>query len=342
MSMRTVTARQLANVLDDVVDLLHEPLLIHGAPGIGKSSIGRQFSERRSALHVPVLLSQYDSVDVRGFPDIDREARTTRWVPPATLPFIGNDAFPDDQPIDVFLDELGNATQAVQGVAYQLVLEGRVGEHRLKPNVRVYAATNRDGDKGATHRMVMPLNNRFTHVELVEDVESWCYWGQLNGIAPIVVAYLQWQKGHLNTFDPSRPDKAFATPRTWEKANKYYLNCRSAETRDISIVGAIGEATAHQFFAFEQIWKALPDIKEILRNPLGVRLPEKMDQRYAATVSVSGHLSVKTATPLAQYIGRLQPEFQMLAWKLACNRDKAIYGIPEFITYAEQNASIFL
>lgn len=76
----------------------------------------------------------------------------------------------------LFLDELPNAMQQVQGAAYQLVLDGRIGDHRLADGWRVLAAGNRKDDKGVYHRVPDPLIDRFIHVDCEPDLQDWCAW----------------------------------------------------------------------------------------------------------------------------------------------------------------------
>jgi hypothetical protein len=170
-----------------------------------------------------IRLSQYDSVDLRGIPV--PHAGMTVWHAPITLPFKGNAAFSeDDVPIFLFLDEINSAAPSVAAVAYQLINDRSVGEHRLMDNVRVVAAGNREQDRGVTNRMPTPLANRFTHVEVDVDVNAWCWWAQEEGLPAEGIAFMQFRKNLLSTFDPAKPDKAFATPRSWEKALLYYAD----------------------------------------------------------------------------------------------------------------------
>ena len=163
--MHTIDHKQLVSFLSEVAFDLDQPVMVWGQPGVGKSDAVRQMAEAKGAVLVDIRLSQYDSVDLRGIPSV--ESGLTRWNMPATLPFVGNPDFPTDRPIVVFFDEINGAAPAVAGVAYQLVLDRAAGEHKLLPNVRIVAAGNREGDKGVTNKMPLPLANRFAHLGCV-------------------------------------------------------------------------------------------------------------------------------------------------------------------------------
>jgi len=71
---------------------------------------------------------------------------------------------------------MNSAAPAVQAAAYQLILNRRVGKYVLPDNVVMVAAGNRESDKGVTYRMPTPLANRFIHLEMKVDFESWEQW----------------------------------------------------------------------------------------------------------------------------------------------------------------------
>ena len=127
----TLTPSQLIDILP-TYHTAGIPLFLWGSPGVGKSSIVHQYAKTIDAVMVDVRLSQFDPVDLRGLPSPSGDS--TRWLAPAVLPFVGNPHFPTDKPIILFLDELAQASPAVQAAAFQLVLDKRVGEHQLLPN----------------------------------------------------------------------------------------------------------------------------------------------------------------------------------------------------------------
>lgn len=345
--MYTLNLTETAAFLEHVALQHRQPVFMWGQPGVGKSAIAHQLAARHGARLVDIRLSQYDSVDLRGFPDVDPATGTTRWHAPSTLPFVGNPAFEDDTErcIILFLDELNSATPAVQAVAYQLVNDRRVGEHVLRDNVVVIAAGNREGDKGVTTRMPTPLANRFTHVEVGVDADQWCFdYAARKGLPAVGIAFIQFRKPLLSTFDPSKPAKAFATPRSWEKALAYYGDARMPMTvRDAAMAGAIGEGPTAEFLGFVEVWSKVPKLDEVLKAPRTYPVPEAHDMSlaYATAVSLSGHMAPNTVDALHTYLTRLEPEFVVLAWKLAVGRTDTLCSTPAFAAFSKQYKAIF-
>ena len=356
--MQKIDIPTMKNLIKQACIKLDEPLFFRGQFGGGKTEGAEQAvleldePEAMAALLGPdtpyigcvqcdIRLGQYDSVDMRGFPGVDRATGLTVWHAPSTMPFIGNDAWPDNKIILLTLDEITSATAPVFANAYQVINERRQGEHIIKRNVRICAMGNRDIDKGVVNRIPMPLNNRMTHFETIISVEAWCEWAQTQGVPAVFLAFMNFRKPLLNTYDPEKYEPIIATPRTWMKAVKYFLSDMNLELKQASIQGAIGEGPMMELYGFIDVWQKVIPIKTILADPEGVRLPDEPSMQYATTVSVSGALSIKTVTPLYKFLVRLPPEFVILAMHLASKRDQKIYGTKEFVDFAKRYRQVF-
>lgn len=339
--MLTANMKLVKSTIEHVAVRKREPLMLWGQPGAGKSEGVAQLAAKYNGELVDIRLSQYDSVDLRGIP-VPVGTELTYWVPPSTLPFKGNKNFDETRLCFLFLDEITSASQAVQAASYQLINDGGVGEHKLHDNVIIIAAGNRDGDRGATNRMPTPLANRFTHIELGVDVESFSEYAASKGMSPVGIAFLNFRKPLITTFDPSSPAKAFATPRTWSKALDYFADEEMpADVRRASMVGAVGEGPATELLGFAEVWQSLPRIKDIVADPRGIPVSDDLATRYAVAVAISGSMSLTTVTPLHTYLKRLSPEFLILAWKLALSRDASLYEADEYMELAEKYKAVF-
>src|SRR4051812_44465517 len=100
------------------------PVMLSGAPGIGKTAIVNQTRTRLDMGMVVFILSIRDAVDLRGYPYVDPKSGTTRWMPPSELPNLKNNG-----PRGIlFLDEMNSgASKSLQAAAMGLVLTRKVG-----------------------------------------------------------------------------------------------------------------------------------------------------------------------------------------------------------------------
>lgn len=155
------------------------PMLLTGAPGVGKSSAVRTAAAELGIALIDVRASQTDPVDWRGIPSI--HDGKTRWCVPDFLPTEGAGI--------LFLDELTAAPMAVQVALYQLILDRRIGDYVLPDGWYVMGAGNQVEDRAAAGRMSTALNNRLVHIEQTADVDGWLEWYWQTGL-PEEVAFL--------------------------------------------------------------------------------------------------------------------------------------------------------
>ncbi|MCK5721481.1 MAG: AAA family ATPase, partial [Gammaproteobacteria bacterium] len=145
----------LTTVLDkeflSTLDGHHTPVMLWGAPGVGKSQIISQIAARHNAPLIDIRLSQMEPSDLRGIPF--REGDRVEWAIPSMLP---NEKIHGANGI-LFLDEITSAPPSVSAAAYQLILDRKLGDYEVPKGWAIFAAGNRQGDRGVTYTMPAPL-----------------------------------------------------------------------------------------------------------------------------------------------------------------------------------------
>jgi len=344
--MQKIGISQLPAFVEFNTVIIKKPIFVWGVPGVGKTKLIEALAKHHRAHLVTLHVSSYESVDFRGLPE--RDGDMTKWLIPSTIPFIGNtnfDHIPDDEMIWLYLDEM-NAH--IMAVLYQLVGEGRVNEHVLRPNVRIIASGNREGDKGITMRMPLPLANRMIHVEVIPELDFILeHFAQIN-IDPVIIAYMAFKKaeGEHHQFDPARNDKVFATWRTWEMAAEAFAARGKAKENIVraTMAGCIGEASTTGVWAFYKVFQHVKTMVPDILAGKDVPVPAAHDMRYAVTVALSGEMSgskPKEAKHICAFYDKLEPAFEVLAWSLATKRDDSVYSLKEFMAYAKKYEEVF-
>lgn len=242
------------------------PVFLWGPPGVGKSEMAQQIAEsgELGKTHlIDIRLALYEPTDIRGIPYRNGGSNMMDWSHPSDLP---TQEFAENyDTIILFLDEMNSAAPAVQAAAYQLILNRRIGQYNLPKNVVICAAGNRDSDKGVTYRMPTPLANRFVHLEVRPDFQSWMDWAVTTGnIHPGVVGFLNFSKGDLFNFDPRSSGRSFATPRSWTYVSDFLYSTANTEQLTDLISGCVGEGTAIKFMTHWENSASLPNPADIL------------------------------------------------------------------------------
>jgi hypothetical protein len=209
-----------------------------------------------------------------------------------------------------FLDDLGQASPAVQAAFMQLLLARRVNGHALPDCVTFAAATNRRIDRAGVSGILEPVKSRFaTIVELVPDLDSWCEWAINHGVSYTLIAFLRYRPELLCNFEASADLTNSPVPRTWAKLAKgETLNLPPAvETSAFS--GAVGEGAAVEYIAFRQMAKTLINLDAILLDPSHAPIPStKPDQLYATVVGLAARANETNFDRIVTYAQRMYVE----------------------------------
>src|SRR3954468_6329323 len=198
----TITPQQLPELLLHLAVV--RPVFVWGAPGIGKSSLVRQFAASLGMECVTLLGTQLAPEDLIGVPEL-RDGRS-RFAPPETIA--------RDEPYCLFLDELNSSAPEVQKAFYSLILDRRLGAYELPAGSIVIGAGNRATDNALARPMASALVNRLVHVHLEASAKDWLVWAAENGIHPWILDHLTQRPDQL-WVKPPKAEEPFSTPRSW-------------------------------------------------------------------------------------------------------------------------------
>lgn len=296
---------------------MRRPPFVWGPSGAGKSSVIAQHCAEQGLMLRDMRLSQLDAIDFR-FPLVDVKAKKLDWLPNADLPT------QNDPPGWLFLDECNGAMPAVASVAYQLILDHRIGSYVLPDHWSIIAAGNNTSDRGVTHQMPAPLNNRFIHIDFEIDADDWHRQAMQDGVHTLIRSYLRLKgRAALHTFDSARNPRSFATPRTWYFADQILKRGLKPAVQHELLQGALGEGAAAELTGFIRDAAAMPDIDSILMNPTKAKMPGNQSVMHAVvTTLLDDKLTVGNFDQIMGYITRLPEELQMVFVRGAIDKTK--------------------
>jgi len=277
----TITQKQLFDFLLNVAPV--RPVFIWGPPGIGKSSIVREFAAQVGLTCVSLLGSQLAPEDLIGVPQI--VDGTSRFCPPSLIA--------RKEPYCLFLDELNACTHEVQKAFYSLIQERRIGEYVLPDGSVVIGAGNRAQDSAIVKPMSSALLNRMVHVHLKVSHRDWLDWAAENGIHPLVIEYIQNRPDHLWS-QPPKHEEPFSTPRSWHMlsdALHAFGDDISENWLETLAFGTLSPHHAGQFKAFIKQVRSRYRLAAILKGEMGwPARPEERDVLYFLSQSLRAQL----------------------------------------------------
>jgi hypothetical protein len=322
-------------------------VMLWGGPGIGKSDVVRRLAMDNERDLRDVRISQLDSVDLRGIPQV-REG-ITYWNPPSFLP-----RDPDSQGI-LFLDEINSGSTGTMAAAYQLVLDRALGEYRLPPGWVVFAAGNRIQDRAIVNAMPAPLRNRFIHVEMETHLDDWCAWALKRAIHNDVIGFVRYRPTLLNEFDVGKDAtrmreasqklkdaNAFASPRSWHFLSRMLDVGIPADVEYETYGSVVGEGAAAEFIAYKKYASAMPNLDQVLIDPKRAPVPEEPATLYATVTGLASKATAENFERVVTYTDRLQPEFGIMCVKDAITRNEKICNTKAFHAWAVRNSNVIL
>jgi len=324
----------------------HTPVMLWGPPGVGKSDMVRLTGARHGVPVIDIRLSQMEPSDLRGIPF--RSGQTVEWAVPAILP----DAQRHGPEGILFLDEITSAPPSVSAAAYQLILDRRLGEYQVPDGWAIFAAGNRQGDRGVTYTMPAPLANRFSHFEVETHLDDWVAWAYQNGIDERVIAFLRFRPELLFDFDPAHNPVAFPSPRSWEFAHRGLQKFGdNPNLLQGTLQACVGPAAGVELTAFVNSLDKMPDLDDIVAgNP--VPTPDEIDLQYAVAAALVGRaIRAKDSADGAQVIGNILnyarqfPQREMgvmLVSDLHRAVGEFLFTVPEFGDWANAIADVML
>lgn len=313
---------------------IRRPVLIEGAPGLGKTQIPGQVAQElgipERVIHAPLM-----QPEDYGMPVVNAARDGVTFVVPAEkFPIEGSDC--EDEGVLV-IDELPQADAAGQKILANLIQAREIHGKRLKPGWSIVATGNGQQHRAGANRLLSHLRHRMTTIQFEPHLDDWCAWALDNEVNIGVISFLRFRPGLLADFDPQR--EISPTPRGWVEGVSAIMDKVPAESEFEMIKGAVGEGAAAEFMGYLKILRKLPDPDAILLDPKKAPVPEDPATRYAIAGAVAARATEKNFDRVVTYAKRLPPEFMVLVIRDAVAGDNNILKTRAFIEWASKEGA---
>lgn len=302
-----------------------EQVLLVGPPGCGKTDMVRQACEQAGMRLFVKHPAVEEPPDIQGLPFATRDANGNDIA--SFLPFDELQALINaTEPTVLFLDDFGQANEAMQKAYMQLLLGKQLNGHKLADCVVICAATNAVGQRAGVTGLLEPVKSRFTTIIEVEvSVDDWRLWALDHGMPPILVAFvadpastLPDGKHFLNSWEFTKEIRNSGCPRTAANLGRLWnLGIRDQEV----LAGAVGSGNAAQFMVYAETAANLPSVHDILTAPDTIAIPEKPSHRYLVSVAVGRSCEAANFDQAMTFFNRLPQSYRVLGIREAKKLD---------------------
>ena len=235
-------------------------IFLHGKPGCGKSDRVKQLDPD----FIELNLSHLDPELLDGLAG-EKDGKAVHIEPP-WLEELKAKCQEEPEKIHIlFLEELTNASPMMQAKAYGIALDKKVaGRWKLPENARVVAAGNELEDSLVANEIAEPLYDRFAHVNIETNAESWLEWAatpesiyerldyqkedkQRPKIHPAIYAYISNRGDEVlrTPYNREKPEP-HADPRRWKMASDMLYASNNPNT----LKAIVGENLTRDFVSF--------------------------------------------------------------------------------------------
>lgn len=264
------------------------PVMVWGAPGVGKSAAIKALAREMGIGLVDVRLPQIESIDIRGLPVPNKERHLVEWMP--------SSLFPTDNAKGgiIFLDELSAAPKDVQVAAYELILDRQLGGgeiYRVPSKWLIVAAGNRSCDRAVSTTMSSALANRMMHLEVEANVEDWQAWATVNDIHPSVTGFINFKPNLLLQVEDQNMERGFPTPRAWERVSEMCKILKSETLLRKAVYGLVGMSAGREFMEFHKMAESMESVLDMMLDEKKTpAVPKRDDLKWAMTSAMVYHI----------------------------------------------------
>lgn len=326
LNMKTVPlTRVLKQVKLQLKSEDYTPVIVIGKSGIGKTESMAELARELGIGFKELRLSHYQESDLVGLPYI--EEGKTKHAETDLLP----DSNDPNQGI-LLLDEITSSQKSMRSAVYQLMDSSRkLGQYILPKRWLIVCCGNGPDDGGDFRGIEPALMSRGRCMRVEEDLEAWKDWAIKNGVHPIVIAFLSFQREDLHVIDLDRPNDMIACPRNWVKLSTQLTNMEKMEggiitdeeDLEFAACSCVGMRCGPHFVSFYRYNKAVINVEDVLAGKVSVDAIDNVDSEVMYIVVQNLVKAVKDVLNM----GKVSDYFSKEAVDKVVNATRWIIGV---------------
>ena len=203
------------------------PILLIGAPGIGKTQIMEQIARECKIGLVAYTITHHTRQSAIGLPFISRKEYEgeERAVTEYTMSEIVASVYEEMKKTGLkegilFIDEINCVSETLAPAMLQFLQCKTFGSHAIPQGWIIVAAGNPPEYNRSVREFDLVTLDRVKKIDVTPDFAVWKEYAYTAGVHPAVISYLNIRRQYFYLMETTVDGKLFATPRGWEDLSR--------------------------------------------------------------------------------------------------------------------------
>ncbi len=199
------------------------PIMIMGAPGLGKTAIMSQIAAELGIGYVGYTITHHTRQSAIGLPMIEtrcfggEESPITRYTMSEIIASVYEAMEAQGRREGIlFIDEVNCVSETLSAAMLDLLQNKKFGPHRIPPGWVLVAAGNPPEFNSSAREFDIATLDRIRVIEVEPDTDVWLRYAVSAGVHDSVTYYLNVKPQNLLSIRSTPDGPVFVTPRGWE------------------------------------------------------------------------------------------------------------------------------
>lgn len=207
--------------------MAQRPVLLIGAPGIGKTQIMEQIARECKIGLVSYTITHHTRQSAIGLPFISKKEFDGKEmaVTEYTMSEIVASVYEKIQEAGLregilFIDEINCVSETLAPAMLQFLQCKTFGSYRIPEGWLIVAAGNPPEYNKSVREFDVVTMDRVKKILVEPDFDAWKEYAYMAGVHPAVISYLNTRPGNFYKMESTVDGRNFATPRGWEDLSR--------------------------------------------------------------------------------------------------------------------------
>ena len=247
-----------------IPQIRQRPVLLLGAPGIGKTQIMEQIAKECGIGLVAYTITHHTRQSAIGLPFISRheyggrEYAVTEYTMSEIVASIYNKMEQTGLSEGIlFIDEINCVSETLAPAMLQFLQCKMFGNHAIPQGWVIVAAGNPPEYNKSVQEFDVVTMDRVKKIEVEPDFAVWKEYAVQNQLHPAVIAYLTTRTANFYRMETTVDGRKFATPRGWEDLSQMlyvYEQLKKTMDRDVIVQYIQHEKIAKDFANYLELY----------------------------------------------------------------------------------------